>query len=128
MLVRASKQMVARICIAVVIFTQLAVAAYACPALSPDAAMAVGRGSTSAMPAGCEMRDSQNPNLCVQHCQFDNQTATGSGDVSVPAITTSVLTVTAPQVFTAPKPVTLSGLSERKTGPPLSIRFQVFRI
>ena len=66
---RLERKLVALIAMAAVLFAQLAVAAYACPATLP----------TSAEPAAsahapCDDVDPAQPNLCAQHCHDVAQT------------------------------------------------------
>ena len=57
----------------VLLFSQLAVAAYACPAMSSaaadEAAAMAGMPCAEMMAAGIDL-DPEQPVLCLQHCQF----------------------------------------------------------
>ena len=131
MLVRAFQRVVARFCIAVVLFTQLAVAAYACPALAEADAVSMTSEQAAAMPADCEMHDSSNPNLCRQHCQIGNQSLTGDAYASVPGAIpmAMLLTIVEPlQSASALRLTNLPVLRQRETGPLPLIRFHFFRI
>ena len=131
MSLRAFQRIVAKIGIVAVLFTQLAVAAYACPELAGAGASPVTHGQTLSMPAGCEMPDSGNPSLCRPHCQVGNQSLTGDRYVSVPAAMpmTVRLTIVGPlQSASAPELTNLPVLRERETGPPPLVRFHFFRI
>ncbi len=59
------------------LFSQLAVAAYACPAVSgtsgPEAAAMAGMPCAQMMAAGGDL-DPEQPMLCMQHCQFGSTT------------------------------------------------------
>ena len=132
MFVRAFQRVVAKIGIAAVLFTQLAVAVYACPELTgkvENTQVAMANEQPSTMTGSCEKLDAENPNLCQQHCHMGNQTATGAANVSVPMAMPMLLTVVEPlQPVSALKLTTLPVLRERETGPPPLIRFHVFRI
>src|SRR3954451_19858253 len=83
------KRLIARISVAAVLFTQLAVAAYACPAVEGPAA-AIAAASADAMRAampGCEMNDAAgSPNLCLQHCQAGDQSVQTLPHIAVPPL------------------------------------------
>lgn len=74
------RSLVAWIALLGIVFSQLAVAAYACPGLSPsDAAQQVKSMNMAGMPcadAGMAATVEQ-PALCVQHCDQGNQTVGG---------------------------------------------------
>ena len=60
------------------LFSQIAVAAYACPAIgeragSADAAAMAGMPCAEMMAAGVPL-DPEQPTLCMQHCQFGSTT------------------------------------------------------
>ena len=131
MFVRAFQRLAATIGIAAMMFSQLAVAAYACPELTGQtvnvqAAMADHQPST--MAGDCEMLDANNPNLCQQHCQIGNQTVTGATHVVSMAMPILLTVVEPLQPASALQLITLPVLREREPGPPPLIRFQVFRI
>lgn len=131
MFVRSFQRIVARIGIATLLFTQLAVAAYACPQPAGAGASPLTHEQTAGMPAGCEMLDSANLHLCRQHCEVGNQSLTGDACVSLPAAMpmTVLLTIVEPlQAAPAPELTNLPVLRERETGPRPLIRFHFFRI
>jgi hypothetical protein len=72
-----------------VLFTQLAVAAYACPAVEGPASV-IAAASADAMRAampGCEMNEvAGNPNLCLQHCQAGDQSVQTLPHIAVPPL------------------------------------------
>lgn len=80
---RSTKNRIARLLIAALLFAQFAVATYACPMLAPPA----GGVSPIAMltePAeptsGCDQLDPASPNLCYEHC-FGSQQISDRADV-----------------------------------------------
>jgi hypothetical protein len=66
---RALTKIIGRLLIGVVLFTQFALASYACPGLAPLATAA------TAMPPGCEQMDPVAPALCAAHCHQAAQSA-----------------------------------------------------
>jgi hypothetical protein len=76
--------------IAILLFAQMAAAAYACTgtngAAAFGAAVAAEAAMHQAMP-GCEMaKGNQNLNLCLQHCQAGDQSVQTLPHVHVPAL------------------------------------------
>ena len=132
MFTRSLKRIVAQVSIAAVLFTQLAVAAYACPVMTGPAnviAATIVDDTHAGMP-GCEMPDAGNPNLCLQHCQAGNQSVQTLPHVEVPAFAafpTPALIEPAP-LEADPPVVTLAALPLHETSPPPLIRFGVLRI
>jgi hypothetical protein len=128
---RAFHRLIAKIGIAAVLFTQLTVAAYACPALTgSDHSMpaAMADDMHAAMP-GCTKVDAGNPNLCLQHCQAGSQSVQTAPQLPIPPAATMPLTVVEPvQPVAGLGIAALSVLAERETSPPPLIRFRVLRI
>ena len=90
------KRIIARIGVAAVLFTQLAVAAYACPAVEGPAAViaAVSADAMRAAMPGCEMNDTRRQSeLCLQHCQAGDQSVQTLPQVAVPAFAAVSLVV-----------------------------------
>ena len=131
MSIKALHQLVAKIGIAAVLFTQLAVAAYACPVLTgPDRNMSARMAAAghASMP-GCEKADAGSPNLCLQHCQAGTQSVESAPQLPMPAASTLLLTIVEAVQPVAGFGITaLSVLAERETSPPPLIRFRVLRI
>ena len=124
---RALRRWVCRALIGTMLFAQLAVAAYACPALSSFLEQAQqGPLATSAMPMAMAMPDDQaagsngpaapeamdcehmgaatdqaSPNLCAQHCQQGHQSDQVS-TAAVPLVALTSLYALAPPSQTAP--------------------------
>lgn len=132
MFTRTLKRLTALTGIAVVLFAQLAVAAYACPTIAGPANIiaAAPAGELHAAMPGCEMLDIGNPNLCLQHCQAGDQSVQTSTPVEIPAFaafaTTAVIELV--QLNASAGSTMLSANSERETSPPPLIRFGVLRI
>ena len=126
------KRLIAKIGIAALLFTQLAVAAYACPVSSTqERAPATVAGDMHAAMPGChkQEQDDANLNLCLQHCQAGSQSVQTTPQVSVPTIAAMPMAVIEPvQVETTPGITVVSVLPERATSPPPLIRFRFLRI
>ena len=127
------KRLIARFSVAAVLFTQLAVAAYACPAVEGPAAV-IAATSADAMRAampGCEMNDNTgSPNLCLQHCQAGDQSVQTLPQVAVPAFAAvSLIVVFEPALSEAGRGnALLPAPPTHAVSPPPLIRFGVLRI
>lgn len=121
--------------VCLLVFTQLAVSAYACAntSLPGEIAQAATPGNIS-MPMAdmpdCQMGAlQQNPAICKAHCQKDAQSA----DIQLPAVQPPLLLVL---FFSTPfaeaAALRLSALSHSPaptaSPPPIRIQYQVFRI
>ena len=127
---RVIRRFVAKVAIVLLLFMQLAVAAYACPGLvgSRQSLQSMDAAAMAMVGGDCVTLDRSYPNLCRQHCQYDNQ-ASGQSSVSVsfppdlPILTFAPIVVSlVPASFDA-----LPELLARTTSPPPFIRFRVFR-
>ena len=131
MLTRAFQRLIAKIGIAAVLFTQLAVAAYACPALMNEdesAPAAMANDQHAAMPC-CEALETGISNICLQHCQAGYQSVQSAPQVMIPPVATMPLAIIEPvQPVSGPGVTVLSALLERETSPPPLLRFRFFRI
>lgn len=125
------KRLIAKTGIAAVLFAQLAMAAHACAMpINAGTGMRVAMtGDMHASMPGCEMSDSENPNICLQHCTAGNQSVQTAPQVSVPAIASIfVLAIEPAQLESGVGITVLSVLLERETSPPPLVRFRVLRI
>ena len=131
MLTRALKIIAARIGIAALLFSQLAVAAYACPTVMTGgelAAVMTTEDMRAAMP-DCEMSDSGNPNLCLEYSQVGSQAVQSTPQAPLPAVILNpVAVVDLPQPVQQAGIIALSLLPERETSPPPLLRFGFLRI
>lgn len=110
------------------LFTQLAVAAYACPDLAAEAMAA--KVMQDAMP-GCTDMGMGKPGLCHAHCASGHQSLDAPSVPHVGAfIATGLVSVLASGiVFSSALPIRLNAtLLARSTAPPLAIRHCCFRI
>lgn len=117
------------------LFAQLAVAGYACPAhqagMTNESAAPLASAGNQAMP-GCEQMDSDQPSLCHAHAQdasqsLDKPELPNLLPFSAAALTLVVLHIAAPDFSVGNLPRS-SPLLARLTAPPLSIRNCCFRI
>ena len=140
-------RMVSRGLVGVLLFAQMAIAAYACPGLSSalkidmemSAALAsqgesnTGSGTAGTMGSDCDdMAGSMDPssaNLCAEHCKYGQQ-SDQSSTITVPAALLTELYVTPPVPDMALLPPSAAAtLSARvAASPPHAILHCVFRI
>lgn len=153
---RAFKQLVSFGLIGLLLFGQLAIAAYACPALSgapqsfatmtmgasaatipgdeAGASMAVSpdTSATSDMAAmtGCDQIDDSAANLCVEHCRFGQQSADHASAPTVPAalLTTLYTLPVLPEPLGHGWPSVDSKFQRVAASPPHAILHCCFRI
>lgn len=128
---RTHRRFIARLAIALLLFMQLAVAAYACPGVAK-----VYESSQTMENAGMEMGgdccptlDPADPNLCQEHGQQGSH-ATGLTHPPAPlGVDLPLLAVVPPiELVLAPTlPDVLPEFLARTTAPPPAIRFGVFR-
>ncbi|GER18500.1 hypothetical protein [Variovorax boronicumulans] len=147
---RGFVRMVAHGLIGMLLFAQLAIAAYACPALS--ASLANGSSSEMSMPmaqdAAAAMEDSRgsamqgspcadmvgatdtgSSNLCAEHCKYGQQSDHAS-TLTVPAVLLSALypmTPWVPETAPSPHPAAASLSALVAASPPHAILHCVYR-
>jgi hypothetical protein len=113
------------------IWTQLAVAAYACPALTAMATAAASAHDCESGSPAPAIPDPDNPNLCLQHAlQGDQRIDSGPGTPPAPAPAPGLL-IGAATVDASPQLATLITAQSRvlrATAPPKSIAHCCFRI
>ncbi|VTU31380.1 hypothetical protein SRS16CHR_04867 [Variovorax sp. SRS16] len=150
------KRFVCRLMLGVLVFGQMAIAAYACPALSgapqslpmmamgasvatmpgdeAGASMAVS-SDTSAAPdvvamTGCDQIDDSAANLCAEHCRFGQQSADHAAAPTVPAalLTTLYTLPVQPEPVGHGRPSADWKFKHVTASPPLAILHCCFRI
>lgn len=139
---RALKRLISFGLIGLLLFAQLAIAAYACPELSgvpqsspmkavgtSNAAMPAATSDMAAMP-GCDQIDDSAANLCVEHCRVGQQSADHAPAPSVPAALPSLLyTLPAqPEALGPVRPVADASLRQVAASLPHAILHCCFRI
>lgn len=128
---RQSRVVTAFIALISVLFTQLAIAAYACPAVEVAQAIETTKMSVMAAMDGCEGTDPDQSALCHAHAQVGDQSLYKPAP---PDIAPSVVLILVPALSIADLAYhsqvhlgTPEWLS-RATDPPLSIQHCCFRI
>ena len=127
------KRLIAQAAMTVVMFAQLAVAAYACPTLDGPAgviAAANAEAMHAAMPR-CDMgKSDSNPNLCLQHCQAGDQSVQTLPHIAVPPLA-AVPSLSIVEPVLPPTGISVAlktAWSIQVPLPPPLIRFGVLRI
>lgn len=113
------------------LFTQLASAAYVCPMATSVVRQVSGLASTGAMPCEAMMLDTEQPGLCMQHCQDGSQTVDNAHLSSIPApMLLPTLARWAPEPTRIDLPAWAAQLRLRERVPelPHSINFCCYRI
>jgi hypothetical protein len=121
---------IAGVLIGVLLFAQMAIAAYVCPAMSllPSAemsSMALTHCEDMAMGAN----EAQNPNLCAEHCKYGQQSDHAS-TLTVPAALLMALYVQSwvPVPLNGLRPVAATTSALVAASPPRTILHCCFRI
>lgn len=113
------------------IWTQLAVAAYACPAFTTMTTAAASAHDCESGGAAPAIPDPDNPNLCLQHAlQGDQRIDSGPGTPPFPVPAPGLL-IGAAMVDASPQLATLITAQSRvlrASAPPKSIAYCCFRI
>lgn len=124
---------IARLVIALLLFMQMAVAAYACPGMAKTyyEPFQVRGDAAVEMEGDCRQTtlDPTDPNLCLRHCQQDSQATADTSQPVPPVLGLPLLAVisAAELAVEGVLPELLPEFLARSTAPPLSIRFGVFR-
>lgn len=124
---------IARLVIALLLFMQTAVAAYACPGMARtyDEPFQVRGDAAMEMEGDCRQTtlDPADPNRCMRHCQQDSQATADPSQPAPPELDLPLLAVisAAELAVEGVLPELLPEFLARCTAPPLSIRFGVFR-
>ncbi len=112
-----------------IVFTQLATAAYACPALdaSDPAAGNAAMPCAEMMGAGMVL-DADQPGLCQQHCQFGNTQQAGdpAHAFALPEVTRALLFIVSPASDAHVAPAAAPQV-RRNAAPPLSVLHCCYR-
>lgn len=130
---RPSRFVAALVAVTSVLFAQLAVAAYACPSMQVEQAMAMTSmapvESGDHMMPDCEEMDIEQPALCHAHAQIGNQSL---DKPELPNVSPSVAILLIPEVrnmHVVYRPVAITADAIRPVSvPPLSIQHCCFRI
>lgn len=126
MMRKKTHRWIALLCAAMLVWSQLALAAYACPQLVPLAAPA----AEEEMPADCAAEMNTNPSpLCKAHCAQSAQSSQ-TPSIDIPPFALTSLWFISP--FAAFEASPVRAIHDRPVwlvdaSPPLRIQFQVFR-
>jgi hypothetical protein len=86
---RITSRFIARLLVGVLLFAQMAIAAYACPVMLDGATHGTGPSAVMGMGDAAEVQsggmDSDLPNLCLGHCQYGQQNADSTSSPPLPA-------------------------------------------
>ena len=126
---RPSRFVAALVTLFSLLFTQLAVASYACPTLKTAGASVAATTSGGDM-AGCQGLDAAQPSLCKAHCDTDRQSANTPAAPQVAPFVAAALTIVLPEHMPQVPTAAWSDAPRltRTTAPPLAIRNCCFRI
>jgi hypothetical protein len=141
--------LIARGLVGVLLFAQLAIAAYACPALSSGAldtdpmasSMQLASNTTTVVNAGADtatqtppcgdmagMTDTGSANLCAEHCKFGQQSDHATTlTIPVAVLAPLLLTPWAPEATQPPRPAAASLSALVAASPPHAILHCVYR-
>ena len=114
-----------------VLFSQLALATYACPGAQEMALAAVAVEASKAAPDCGEGMAESNPALCAAHCQQADQSRDKPATPAVPAITWVAILPGLAVLMAAPDAVPTGeqpSLLARVTAPSLAVRHCCFRV
>jgi hypothetical protein len=122
---RAVRKNVAWLCLGALLFLQLAVAAYACPATARGSSMSAA-ALFDVQP--CQEMDQERSKLCEQHCVHDSQSVDTQPHsvVNVPLLALLAVVVQSDVHFAIGPSV--HGASPKVVDPPPLVRFGVLRI
>ena len=147
-----SRKFVAWLCLSALLFSQLAVAAYACPkqmdqAGAPTMVVAQldsGKPEMAAMPMDpdtsamaavvpaaqpCPMTDQERPKLCEQHCLQTSQSVDTQPHSNInPPVLPLIAIVVQPDLYLPTRPSIYGALLVTVVDPPPLVRFGVLRI
>ena len=140
-------RMVGRTLVGMLLFAQMAIAAYACPGLlagaspqmqtAPIAMRALDGGDASMPPTGAQVAncsdmagatDPSSPNLCAEHCRYGQQ-SDHAPTLTVPAalLTTLFITPYVTDVAMRPRPAAAALSALASVDPPHAILHCCFR-
>lgn len=126
---QSSRSLAAILALCCMLFTQLALASYACPSWTPSPDVAIQAGAQAAHQAGaCDGMDLEQPSLCAAQDQDSDQSLDKPASPPVPPfVPVSLAALLAPPGVSIPPVGAPPSMLARPTAPPLSIRLCCFR-
>lgn len=128
-MIRTYRRLIAKLAVALLLFMQLAVAAYACPGMAYESSRAMASAVMDMEGDCCPTLDPAAPNLCLQHGHQDSQAAGISSPPPLLLVDLPLLAVV-PAIALSFEPALPDVQPEflaHTTAPPLAIRFGIFR-
>lgn len=130
---RFTRQSISRLLIAVIVFAQISVAAYACPGQPKIDPVAVTMTASPDMESDCDHMngslDRDAPNLCAAHCHNDEQSSDHAAVPDLPPTLFSTLYwLTAETPVTCPSSAPCDVVLHAALSPPHAILHCCFRI
>jgi hypothetical protein len=123
---RTGRKNVAWLCLSALLFLQLAVAAYACPAPTARGSSISAAAAVQVLP--CQGMDQERPKLCEQHCVQDSGSVDTQPHSAVSAPLLPLLIVVVPSDLHFATGPSVHGASPTVVDPPPLVRFGVLRI
>jgi hypothetical protein len=123
---RTGRKNVAWLCLSALLFLQLAVAAYACPAPTARGSSISAAAAVQVLP--CQGMDQERPKLCEQHCVQDSGSVDTQPHSAVSAPLLPLLTVVVQSDLHFVTGPSVHGASPTVVDPPPLVRFGVLRI
>jgi len=118
---QSSRSLAAILALCCMLFTQLALASYACPSWTPSPDVAIQAGA-------CDGMDLEQPSLCAAQDQDSDQSLDKPASPPVPPfVPVSLAALLAPPGVSIPPVGAPPSMLARPTAPPLSIRLCCFR-
>lgn len=125
---QSSRSLAAILALCCMLFTQLALASYACPSVAFSFGASAAPGETAHPASGCAGIDIEQPSLCAVEDQDPGQSLDKPANPSVPPfVPVSLAALLAPADGALPPAGAPSSMLARRTGPPLSIRLCCLR-
>lgn len=130
---RSYRRCVAHLLAGALVFSQLAVAAYACPKMSASTTATastaeLGAANSPSNPGPCEGMDPAAPNLCYEHCHFGQQTRDHPEPPTVPPAALAVRAIFPPDPSATLRRTSADAPWRASASPPLAILHCCFRI
>lgn len=125
---QSPRSLAAILALCCMLFTQLALASYACPSAAFPFGASAAPGETAHPASGCAGIDIEQPSLCAAEDQDPGQSLDKPANPHVPSfVPVSLAALLAPAGGDMSQGRTPPSMLARRTGPPLSIRLCCLR-